>query len=103
MSRKKETMHSAWHKYESGKMSYEEYVGICFDEYEAIGFKDVFDYPGTDYKDLQGLRFKVIGRVPSLEDDPNGTEPENLPMWDIVFENGERMAAYPEEICLSDR
>lgn len=39
----------------------------------------------------------------AMEDKENGADLECLPMWHIQFENGDKMAAYPEEICLYER
>lgn len=37
------------------------------------------------------------------EDKENGADLECLPMWNILFENGDTMSVYPEEICLAEK
>ena len=50
------------------------------------------------------MKFTVLGRVKEItEDKENGADLECLPMWNIQLENGDIMAAYPEEICLAER
>ena len=50
------------------------------------------------------MKFTVLGRVKEItEDKENGADLECLPMWHIQFENGDKIAAYPEEICLYER
>lgn len=49
-------------------------------------------------------KLKVINRVKDItKDSDNGADLECLPMWNIKFENGDTMSAYPEEICLAER
>ena len=80
------------------------FVNDCFDTYEKIGFADTFGTPYTGEKKYKGMRFTVLGRVKEItEDKENGADLECLPMWNIQFENGDIMAAYPEEICLAER
>ena len=79
-----------------------EWVDFCFEAYESDGFKDTFGTEYTGESSLIGKKFKVISRVSVLSDDPEGAELECLPMWNIEFEDGFTMAAYPEEICLSE-
>lgn len=90
-----------------GNLSYEEevnFVNDCFDTYEHIGFVETFTTPYTDKKDYVGMKYTVLGRVKEwTEDCKEGTDLECLPMWNIQFENGDTMAAYPEEICLAER
>ena len=50
-----------------------------------------------------GMKFTVLGRVKDIAEDKDGADLECLPMWNIQFENGDMMAAYPEEICLAER
>jgi len=87
-------------------LSYEEekaFVNDCFETYEHIGFAKTFGTPYTGEKHLLGKKFIVVGRVKELSEDTNGADLECLPMWNIRFEDGTEMAAYPEEICLIER
>lgn len=80
-----------------------EWVDFCFDAYESDGFKSTFGTPYSGEKKYVGMKFDVLGRVPDIKDDfENGADLECQPMWVIRLENGEEMAAYPEEICLSE-
>ena len=80
-----------------------EWVNFCFEAYESDGFKKTFETPYTDKNKYIGKKFKVVSRVPNIEDDfDNGADLECLPMWNIEFEDGEMINAYPEEICLSE-
>lgn len=83
------------------------FVNNCFFIYENIGFTDTFGTPytgETKYKKYTGMRFTVLGRVKEItEDKEHGADLECLPMWYIQFENGDIVAAYPEEICLAER
>lgn len=83
------------------------FVNNCFFIYENIGFTDTFGTPytgETKYKKYTGMRFTVVGRVKEItEDKEHGADLECLPMWYIQFENGDIVAAYPEEICLAER
>lgn len=76
----------------------------CFDAYEHIGFADTFGTPYTSEKRYEGMKFTVLGRVKEItENKENGIDLECLPMWNIRLENGDIMAAYPEEIRLAER
>ncbi len=79
-----------------------EYVNDCFDYYEQEGFAKVFWSQGGDFKDYHFKPFKVIGRVPAFDGKNNGVELELLPMWYIRFEDGFKMAAYPDECIASE-
>lgn len=79
------------------------FVNDCFETYEHIGFSETFGTPYTGEKHLVGKKFIVLGRVKELSEDENGADLECLPMWNIRFEDGFEMAAYPEEICLAER
>lgn len=80
------------------------FVNDCFELYEHIGFADTFGTPYTGEKKYLGMKFTVLGRVKEItEDKENGADLECLPMWYIQFENGDKIAAYPEEICLYER
>lgn len=87
-------------------LSHEEeknFVKDCFEIYEHIGFAETFGTPYTGEKHLVGKKFAVLNRVKELSEDSNGADLECLPMWNIRFEDGFEMAAYPEEICLAER
>ena len=79
------------------------FINDCFDTYEHIGFAETFDTPYSDMKDLVGQKFTILGRVKELEEGKEGVDLECLPMWNIRFESGFETAAYPEEICLTER
>ena len=70
---------------------------------EYIGFVDTFGTPYTGEKKYVGMKFTVLSRVKELTVDKDGADLECLPMWNIQFENGDKIAAYPEEICLAER
>ena len=79
-------------------------VEMLFDKYESTGFAETFGTPYDGERKYVGMKFEVIGRVKEItEDRENGADLECLPMWNIRFDNGEEMAAYPEEICLLER
>lgn len=87
-------------------LSYEEeqsFVNDSFETYEHIGFAETFGTPYTGEKHLVGKKFTVLSRVKELSKDSNGADLKSLPMWNIRFEDGFEMAAYPEEICLAER
>ena len=79
------------------------YVNDCFDIYEQIGFASTYGTPYAGEEKYDGMKFTVLGRVKDIKDDDKGADLECLPMWNIRLENGETMAAYPEEICLAER
>lgn len=56
-------------------------------------FSKKFWSPFGDYKDREGKSFKVVGRRTTKEEDLS-----SLPMWNIEFEDGTVIGAYPEEI-----
>ena len=81
-----------------------QFVKDCFGIYEHIGFVDTFGSPYTEEKMYEGMRFTVLGRIKEItEDKENGADLDCLPMWNIQFENGDRISAYPEEICLVEQ
>lgn len=85
------------------KMSFEEeiaFVEDAFDTYEHIGFADTFQSPYEECEEYNGLSFKVLGRVSYSAGE---ADLEVLPMWHILLENGRKVDAYPEEICLEER
>ena len=80
------------------------FVSDCYDTYEHIGFTATFGTPYTGERIHVGKKFKVLSRVKEIsEDAENGADLECLPMWNIELEDGTRMAAYPEEICVAER
>lgn len=79
------------------------FVNDCYDTYEHIGFAATFGTPYTGKRKHVGMKFTVLGRVKELSVDKDGADLECLPMWNIQLENGDIMAAYPEEICLAER
>lgn len=79
------------------------FVDDCYDTYENIGFAETFGTPYTGEKKYLGMKFSVLGRVKDISEDKNGADLECLPMWNIQLENGDIIAAYPEEICLAER
>ena len=78
-----------------GEDRWEEYIEDCFDMYETEGFTDTFNSPYEQYRELNGMPFKVLRRG-SVED---GWDIETLPAWKITFEDGLIIDAFPEEIC----
>ena len=84
-------------------MGFEEelmYVEDCFDTYEATGFAETFESPYEENKAYEGLKFSVDGR---LSYSAGEADLECLPMWHITFENGVKIDAFPEEICVAER
>ena len=80
------------------------FVNDCYDTYEHIGFAETFNTPYTDKEMYKGMKFTVLDRVKEFsEETKEGNDLECLPMWNIRFEDGFEMAAYPEEICLAER
>lgn len=79
-----------------------EWVDFCFEAYESDGFKETFGTSYTGERKYVGMKFEVLGRVGEYPNDPKGADLECLPMWNIRLEDGTEMAAYPEEICLSE-
>lgn len=76
-----------------------EWVDFCYEAYEADGFKETFGDEYTGDREYRGKRFIVISRVAEGE---GGVDLESLPMWNIKFEDGTIIDAFPEEICLSE-
>ena len=106
-----EELHKHYGIYENGitrdELDYETekaFVNDCFDTYEHIGFAETFGTPYTGENHLVGKKFVVVSRVKEItEDYHNGADLECLPMWNIRFEDGFEMSAYPDEICLAER
>ena len=65
-----------------------------FDFYEQVGVHDKYDDVHGSYPSHHGFPFKLNGRV-AVKDVEH---PYYLPMWEIEFEDGTIMSAYPEEI-----
>lgn len=81
-------------------MSYErqrEFVNDCFLCYEKEGFANKFWSPFGDYKEREGQSFEVIGRCTEKE-----SHIDSLQMWNIKFEDGTVIGAYPEEIIVRE-
>ncbi len=75
-----------------------EFVNDCFEAYETEGFAKAFWSKDTLYKKYCGKYFEVIGRTPIYDGKNNGMDIESLPIWNIKFEDGTVIYAYPEEI-----
>lgn len=73
------------------------FVNDCFDIMEREGFSDRFWSPFGDYKERFGQPFKVVERCTEKSCDIAA-----LPMWNIRFEDGTVVGAYPEEIVPSE-
>lgn len=71
------------------------FVEYWFNKYEETGFLEKFHSVYGETEDYKGKKFKVLNRC------KEGTrwDLETLPAWNIEFENGEKLEAYPEEIC----
>jgi len=83
------------------------FINYWFDKYEKEGFSKVFcsPYQLTDGEGnwRNGQKYTVLGRVkPMFEDKENGADLDTLPLWEIQFEDGYKMAAYQEEIIPSE-
>lgn len=74
-----------------------EFVKDCFGCYESEGFSKVFWSIGGDFKEYHNKPFKVLYRL-----DEKSCDLECLPMWEIQFEDGETIHAYPDEIIPSE-
>ena len=80
------------------------FVNDCFCVYEHIGFANTFKSLYNETGKYENMKFAVLNRVKdSTEDRNNGADIECLPAWNICFDNGDIIAAYPEEICLAER
>ena len=78
-----------------------DFLKDLYDAYEAVGFVNIFWTPfdlNDEDKSYVGKLFKVIGRC----EEGKEWDLESLPAWKIEFEDGHKMAAYPEEIYLED-
>lgn len=94
-------LNKAYNK-ERSKMSFEEelsYIEDCFDTHEALGFRDTFEssYAEGDY--YNGMKFTVDGRCQYVDGDIEDLS--SLPRWHITLEDGTKIDAYPEDICLA--
>lgn len=74
-----------------------EFINDCFSCYENEGFAKKFWSPFGDYKDREGQSFEVVERCTTKNCDLSA-----LPMWNIKFEDGTVIGAYPEEIIPSE-
>ncbi len=74
-----------------------EFVNDCYNLYEKEGFSKVFIDQSGGLEKLDNKPFVVIGRT-SLK----VADLRDLPMWDIKFEDGYKMTAYPDEIILGE-
>lgn len=72
----------------------EEFKNDCFELYELTGFLDEFNSPYDEHGEHNGMTFKVLRRATKHECDI-----EALPLWEVLFENGDKALCYPEEIC----
>ena len=88
-------------RYEMDNERERAFLKDCYSAYETVGFADKFWSP-FDLKDEDkkyiGKPFKVIGRC----EEGKEWDLESLPAWNIEFEDGHKMSAYPEEIYLND-
>lgn len=73
------------------------FVEDCFSCYEEEGFSPVFWSPFGDHKERFGECFEVVGRCSA----PDEADLCALPMWNIKFQDGTIIGAYPEEIIPS--
>ena len=73
-----------------------DFVNDCFDLYEQEGFSEKFWTSDEKYQKYIGQKFKVLNRTPEKRNDLC-----TLPLWDIEFEDGTQLTAYPEEIIPS--
>lgn len=73
------------------------FVEDCFSCYEAEGFSQVFWSPFSGHEERFGEAFEVIGRC----SESDKFDLCVLPMWNIRFQDGTIVAAYPEEIIPS--
>lgn len=77
-------------------------VEHIFDGYNDINDDDLLDEIADWLTDEYGYCHDGFD-VKEISEDKDGADLECLPMWNIQFENGDTMAAYPEEICLAER
>lgn len=75
-----------------------EWVEYCFEAYEADGFAETYHTPFKQYEEFEGKPFTVVKRLNEYDADLC-----SLPMWIIKFEDGNTLAAWPEEICNTER
>lgn len=70
------------------------FVEYWFNNYEETGFLEKFHQVYDETDDFNNKPFKVLSRCKEGE-----WNLECLPAWNIKFENGDTLEAYPEEIC----
>ena len=78
---------------------YRKFITDCYDMYETEGFCETFNTTYSDYIKYNGKKFKKIRRAKKSD----GYDTESLPAWQIEFEDGVKIFAYPEEICKAER
>lgn len=78
------------------------FVEDLFTAYENEGFAPVFWSQDSYYMRYAGKPFKVLGRTPLYDGGRAGADLECLPMWEIRFEDGTEISAYPDEIIPSE-
>lgn len=75
------------------------YKNACFELYEKTGFLSLLDSPYVEESDnLNGKPFKVIKRATEDEADL-----EVMPLWLIMYEDGQTAYCYPEEITILEK
>lgn len=70
-----------------------------FRKYEKEGFDEAFHSPYHDKSGYEGKLFKVISRCRTDGLAGESWDDECLPAWNIRFEDGATIQAFPEEIC----
>lgn len=80
------------------KNEHKAFVDYWFDQYERVGFANVFNTSYEDQEIYEGQTFEVLGRCGEDTHDL-----EVLPAWKIRLACGVELDAYPEEICLLER
>ncbi len=79
------------------------FVEHLFSVYEREGFAKILVSPYAGIRERNGQKIKVVSRVKPLEEDQEGgADLECLPMWYIQFDDGQKMAAYADEIIPSE-
>lgn len=81
------------YRYNMSEEREREFVNDCFDAYENEKLADTFWSIGGDYPNRIGEAFRIVKRCTEEQCDLC-----TLPMWEIVFDDGVVMPAYPDEI-----
>lgn len=99
-----EDMKTKYPKYrvEMDEKEEKEFVNDCFELYEKEGFANTFWSQDSDYRMYQGKAFIVVGRTPIYDGKNDGADLTCLPMWDIRFEDGTGISAFPDEVIRSE-